>query len=453
MFHDPDFTPFEPATGRLAPLVNFVRNYLETFPAATYRDGYSIVPGHWPFADTVYLTDPDLIEEVLVARPELFGRDLAAIQAFSNILSKRGLFLSEGADWRWQRRAVSPAFRHEKLLGLVPVFSECAKVQAAEWRHGNGGEPVDVAKAMTRTTFEVIQRAILGDDVTIDREKFLAALTGAFEALSWQTLIATAGLPKFVPHPGFFRMRAASRYLHRETAKIIGARRGIPSDPRGLLALLSEARDPETGRTLDDEELVANLFTFIAAGHETTAVALAWTLWLLAKDQVSQNRVRDEVESIAPGRAIGSDEVEKLAFTRQVILESMRLFPPAPAISRQAREDAMLGPHAVSKKSQIIIPIWSLHRNERLWDDPAGFEPERFAPEQVKARPRFAYLPFGGGPRICIGMSFAMLEATTIIATLVRDFKLRTVAGFHPELAPNVSLRPRHGLPLLIEPL
>jgi cytochrome P450 len=271
--------------------------------------------------------------------------------------------------------------------------------------------------------------------------------------LSWQTLIATAGLPKFVPHPGFFRMRAASRYLRRETAKIIGSRRGIPSDPRGLLALLSGARDPETGRTLDGEELIANLFTFIAAGHETTAVALAWTLWLLAKDQASQNRVRDEVESIAPGRAIGSDEVEKLAFTRQVILESMRLFPPAPAISRQAREDTMLGPHPVSKKSQIIIAIWSLHRNERLWDDPAGFEPERFAPEQVKARHRFAYLPFGGGPRICIGMSFAMLEATTIIATLVRNFKLHTVTGFRPELAPNVSLRPRHGLPLLIEPL
>jgi cytochrome P450 len=182
-------------------------------------------------------------------------------------------------------------------------------------------------------------------------------------------------------------------------------------------------------------------------------MALAWVFWLLAKDQTSQERVRDEVIRVAGACDIYAEQVERLTFTRQVIQEAMRLFPPAPAISRQAREDTMLGTHTISKKAQIVIPIWSLHRNERLWDDPSGFGPDRFSPDEVKARHRFSYLPFGGGARICVGMSFAMLEIITILATLIREFRFHPTPGFKPQLLASVSLRSKKGLPLRVEPL
>ncbi len=231
------------------------------------------------------------------------------------------------------------------------------------------------------------------------------------------------------------------------------ARRSSATHHNDVLDLLIAARDPETGRALNDEELTGNLFTFVAAGHETAAMALAWAFWLLAKDQTSQERVRDEVIRVAGACDIYAERVERLTFTRQVIQEAMRLFPPAPAISRQVREDVTLGTHRISKHAQIVIPIWSLHRNEQLWDDPHGFDPERFSAEEAKARHRCSYLPFGGGPRICVGMSFAMLEIVTILATLVREFRFHPAPGFRPQLFASVSLRPKSGLPLQIETL
>ena len=155
---------------------------------------------------------------------------------------------------------------------------------------------------------------------------------------------------------------------------------------------------------------------------------------------------------IAGDRDIDGEAVEALLFTRQALQKSMRLFPPVPGLGRQARQDTTIGSHAISKKSPVFVPIWSLHRNEKIWDDPKGFDPNRFSAEKVRARHRFAYLPFGGGPRICIGMGFAMLEMIVILATLIRDFSFKTVPGFHPELAPNVTLRPRDGLLLFVEP-
>lgn len=452
MFRDPDFMPFQPR--RQASWGASVSNYLENWPPEAYAEGFSTLPGFWPFIpQTIYLTDPELIEDVLITRAEFFGRDKVSSRAMSNALDRRSLFLAEGSDWRWQRRAVAPAFRHENLLALVPIFERCATAQADEWRRPNRVEAIDVSVAMSRTTFEVIKRAVLGGDAALDREKFLSALAVAFGAYSWRLMLAFLRAPQGTPHPGSFKVRAAIRHLHDETAKAIAARRAAGSSRRDVLDLLLSARDPETGRVMTDAELTSNLYTFIVAGHETAAVALSWTLWLLAKDQASQDKLRAEVLQIAEARVIGPDEVEKLAYTWQVIQESMRLFPPAPGIGRQARDDTMIGPHAVSKKTPIFVATWCLHRNERLWDEPTAFDPDRFAPEKEKARHRCAYLPFGAGPRICIGMNFAMLEMTTILATLVRDFRFKTVPGHKPALAPNVTLRTKGGLPLIVEPV
>ncbi|QGM97126.1 cytochrome P450 [Methylocystis parvus] len=447
MFHDPDFQPFEP---RAEPSLRaYVRNYLENFPPEAYREG---VAGFKRLnrPETLFLTDPDLIEEVLTTRAEFFPRDRITPQALSNVVDPQGLFLAKGAHWRWQRRAAAPAFRHENLLALTPIFFDCAERQAQSWRRA-GTARIDVAQAMMGVAFDVILRAVIGDAEAVDRDRFLAAETDAFSGFSWQFLLAALGLPKFVPHPGFLKMHLATRYLRRETARLIAARGG--ADKGGdILSLLIKARDPETGRAMNDRELLANLFTFISAGHETAATALAWTLWLVAKDQATQERLRAEIREVAGDGPIGRDEIEGLVFTRRVLQESMRLFSPVGAISRQPRDATILGGRPVEKGAQVVIAIWALHRNEKLWPDPLGFDPERFAPDAAKARHRYAYLPFGGGPRICIGMSFAMLEMTTVLATLVRACVFKTVEGFKPDLQPNISNRPRRGLPLIVSP-
>ncbi|WP_442755511.1 cytochrome P450 [Methylocystis sp. JAN1] len=448
MFHDPDFQPFEP---RAEPSLRaYVRNYLENFPPDSYRGEMTAVR-RFNRPQTIFLTDPDLIEDVLVKRADFFPRDRITPQALSNVVDPQGLFLAEGAHWRWQRRAVAPAFRHENLLALTPVFFDCAERQAAKWRAAGPGQ-IDVAKAMMGVAFDVILRAVMGDAEAVDREKFLAAETDAFSGFSWQFLLAALGLPKYLPHPGFLKMHLATRYLRRETARLVKDRRGEATGA-DILSLLIKARDPETGRAMNERELLANLFTFISAGHETAATALAWTLWLIAKDQATQARLRDEVVAVAGDGPIGRDEVERLVFTRQVLQESMRLFSPVGAISRQPREATTLGGHPIEKGAQVVVAIWALHRNEKLWPDPLGFEPDRFAPEAAKARHRFAYLPFGGGPRICIGMSLAMLEMTTALATLVRGFVFKPVPGFRPDIQPNISTRPRYGLPLIVSPV
>ena len=300
----------------------------------------------------------------------------------------------------------------------------------------------------------MIDRALSGEEAeALDAEKYLEALSPAVASVTWRIIYAFAGLPEWTPHPGYFKTRAATRRLHAETSRLVAARRTSGASRNDILGLLLSARDPETGRTMTDPELIADLYSFIFAGHETSAVALGWSLWLLAKDKASQESLREEARQVAGSREIGPDEVEKLVFTRQVIQEAMRLFPPAAGIGRQPREDTTLGDRPVSKNEPIYVATWCLHRHEKLWDDPNGFDPGRFATENAKARHRCAYLPFGAGPRICIGMSFDMLEMVTILATLARDFRFNTVSGHRLRLEPNLTTRPKGALPVIIEPV
>jgi cytochrome P450 len=450
MLHDADFMPFQP---RIKPSFKAnLRNFLENLPPSAYRDGLSTLPALWPLVPrTIWLSDPDCIEEMLVTRAEYFPRDKMTVSALSIPVNRGSLFLAEGTNWKWQRRAVAPAFRHDNLLALVPTFAQCAKAQADAWRKSPTNAPIDAMDAMSRTTFAAIERTALGEAVLLDREKFLEQLRVALASVTWRRLIALFGLPEWTLYPGYFNARAASAYLYDETKRAVAARRANGSNQRDILDLLLSGKDPETGRVMSDSELIGNLYTFLIAGHETSAVALAWSLWLLAKDQVSQERLREEVAEIAGAREIGPQEVEKLAFTRQVIQEAMRLFPPAAVIARQPRENTTLGPYKVSKREPILVAVWCLHRHEKLWDEPNAFDPGRFAHEKVKARHRYAYLPFGAGARICIGMGFATLEMTTILATFVRDFRFKTVPRRRIELDISFTTRPKGGLPLLVD--
>jgi cytochrome P450 len=280
----------------------------------------------------------------------------------------------------------------------------------------------------------------------------LVAITEYLDTIPWHILLALFSIPEWMPFPRRRGAMQARDFLHRDISRIVAARRTTPSARPDLLDLLVKARDSETGRSLTDAEIVTNLLSLITAGHETTAVALTWTLWLLAKDQPVQQSLFDEVAAVAASGPITAAHVEGLSFARQVIQEAMRLFPPVPSLARQPRAAMRLGRMSITQRTFVHIPSFALHRNVRLWTNPHTFDPDRFAPDQVKKRSRYAFIPFGGGPRLCIGAAFAMIEAAVILATLVRAFHFQPIAGHKPKPVARVTLRPAGGMPLLIVP-
>ncbi|MFZ1195111.1 MAG: cytochrome P450 [Pseudolabrys sp.] len=450
VYTDPDLVPFEPPARPLGllGLRTLMRNYIETVPRSAYDQNVT----HFctRMSDVLIVSDPDIIQELLVDEAEAFGRDPTTRRSFAPVIGNTALFLAEGADWRWQRRAVAPIFRHETLLSFVPVFAAMAQRQVERWRKADRTVPTDAAAAMTRTTFEIIVEAMLGGSANLDADRYSRALTDNFGTIPWHIIYVMFSIPEWMPYPHRRRAMRSRDFLHRDIRRIVAARHFSQSSKPDLLNLMRAAHDPETGRTMSDDEIVANLLTFITAGHETTAVALTWALWLLAKDQVTQQRVFDEVKSVAADQPIDAASVEGLAFCRQVIQEAMRLFPPAPGIARISKAAVKIGNMQFSAGTRIHIPVFALHRNAGLWDNPDAFDPDRFAPELVKARRRFAFLPFGGGPRVCIGGGFAMLEAAAILATIIRAFRFDPVAGHKPKPVARVTLRPAGGMPLLI---
>jgi cytochrome P450 len=447
---DPDLVPFEPPPRPLGlrGLPTLWRNYIESVPRAAYEQGITRIESR--MSDALLVCEPDLIGEILVEKADAFHRDPATRRAFAPVIGDSSLFLAEGAEWRWQRRAVAPIFRHDTLLSFVPVFAAMAQRQVERWRGVKPGASIDAAADMTRTTFEIIVETMLGGSAGLDQERFARALTDNFETIPWHLVYVVLSLPKWMPYPHRGRAMRSRDFLRREVARLIPVRRRQPSARPDLLDLLVAAEDPETGRRMTDAEVVNNLLTFISAGHETTAVALTWTLWLLAKDQDTQQRVFDEVRAIAGDAPITATHSEGLIYCRQVIQEAMRLFPPAASIGRQPKAAMELHGMAITPRTRIHIPVFALHRNTRLWDNPNAFDPERFTADRVKTRSRYAFLPFGGGPRVCIGASFAMLEAAVILATLVRSFLVSPVPGHRPKPVARVTLRPAHGMPLLL---
>jgi cytochrome P450 len=450
MFVDPDFVPFQPPPRPLGlrGLPTLWRNYIETIPQPAYEQGITHVRTH--YSDVLLVCEPEVIGEILVEKADAFGRDPATRRSFKPVVGENSIFVADGAEWRWQRRAAAPIFRHEKILSFVPLFAAMAERQIERWKATRPDGPVDAAAAMTRTTFDIIVESMLGGSASLDPERYSRALTENFDTIPWHLIYTMFAVPEWMPFPNRSRAMRSRDFLHRDMRRIIEMRRAKPSPQPDLLDQLLAARDPETGRGMSDAEVVNNLLTFIAAGHETTAVALTWTLWLLAKDQASQQRVYDEVVTVVGAGPFAAAHVDRLVFCRQVISEAMRLYPAAPGAGRLPNQPMVLSGAPVSAQTRVHIPIFALHRNTRLWESPNAFDPDRFAADKVKARSRYAFLPFGGGPRVCIGASFATIEAAVILAVLVRVFRFLPVAGHKPKPVARVTLRPAGGMPLLV---
>jgi cytochrome P450 len=450
MLEDPDFVPFQPPPRPLGlrGLPTIWRNYIETIPQPAYEQGITRVRTR--YSDVLLVCEPEVIGEILVEKADAFSRDPATRRSFKPVVGENSIFVAEGAEWRWQRRAAAPIFRPETILSFVPVFAAMAERQVERWTALSTDHPVDAAAAMTRTTFDIIVESMLGGSASLDAERYSRALTENFDTIPWHLIYTMFAVPEWMPFPNRRSAMRSRDFLHRDMRRLIETRRTKPSARPDLLDQLLAARDSETGRGMSDAEVVNNLLTFIAAGHETTAVALTWTLWLLAKDQATQQRAYDEVTAVVGTGPVGTAHIDRLVFCRQVISEAMRLYPAAPGIGRAPNAPMTLGGVQIGAKTRVHIPIFALHRNARLWERPNAFDPDRFAADKVKTRSRYAFLPFGGGPRVCIGASFATIEAAVILAVLLRAFRFRPLAGHKPKPVARVTLRPAGGMPLLV---
>jgi cytochrome P450 len=443
------YPPTVPGAPRPLPLrkylVRFVRNPLAGLPQAVYEDG--IVVFDSGRAVIAWVCDPALIEQVLLHAADRFPKTKVEKRVFEATLGD-GILTSQGASWRWQRRTAAPLFRPVDLTSLVPAMSAAADAQLARWSASPAGAVQAIDHDMSETTFRVISATMFAGSADAEAAAIMHSADKALATISWDIAAAIVRFPGWLWYPGKYGRRRAGVKLRAAVAAILARRRAAGLAGDDLLARLARAQDPETGAPMSEEQLVDNLVTFLIAGHETTAKALTWALYLLARAPDWQKRVRDEALLVAGRGRVSADQIDKLAVTRAVLEEAMRLYPPAPVMTRQAATAMELGGKTIPAGANVVIPIFAVHRHRRLWDDPNRFDPDRFSPERRSRIARTQYMPFGFGPRTCIGASFAIMEGIAILATLVRGAEFEWDGKHLPEPLSRVTLRPKGGMPL-----
>jgi cytochrome P450 len=441
--------PRERPLGLFQLLCALQKNPLETWTQAHFEQ--SVVIERAAFARVAIVSEPAAIRRVLPDNAGNYQKDWLQRRILSSGLGG-GLLTAEADQWRVQRRTLAPMFARRIVRAFAPAMKRAADELAARWRDRNG-ELVDLAAEMTRLTLDVLQCTIFSDGLGRDTDDFRAAMAIYFDTIGRIDPLDLLGVPAFVPRFGRRKTRPALAFFDGAIDDIIAARRRRLADsprsiPRDILTLLLEAQDPETGEGLSEAEVRANILTYIAAGHETTANALTWTLYLLSRSPAWRARVEAEIEREIAGPI--ATLADRLVVTRAAIEEAMRLYPPIVAISRVALGPDRLGPEIVRRGMMIVIAPYVVHRHRRLWDDPDVFDPGRFLPPARERIDRFAYLPFGAGPRICIGSSFALQEASIVLATIMRHCRLAVAPGHAVRPFHRVTLRPGGGLPVTV---
>ena len=394
--------------------------------------------------------DPETIQKILLEQVNDYPKSTVTKNLLRPAIGE-SLFIAEGAHWRWQRRTSAPVFSHRNVSALGPVMTAAAERSAARVADA-GARAVNMLDEMVAATFDVIAEVTFSGDGSFDRASVHDAIEHYISEAGRISFLDVIGAPDWIPRPSQMGSAAQMSQMkeHADAAIEARAKRG-PGDIHDLLDLLMEGEDPKSGRKMTTAELRDNLLTFIVAGHETTALTLAWALYLCAFDQNGQDRARAEATSVLGKRAATADDVPNLPYIRQIIDEALRLYPPAGLISRTAQKNDTLHDAEIWPGDTVMIPIYALGRHHLLWDNPDHFDPDRFADR--KAIKRYSYLPFGDGPRICIGASFAVQEAVIILATLLARFRFTAVKGRDPKPVMILTLRPEGGVWLQAEPV
>jgi cytochrome P450 len=359
----------------------------------------------------------------------------------------RGLVTSEGELWTHQRKLIQPGFHLDRIRAFGTLMTDAAQAMLARWQgHAESDQPFDVAPEMAHLTMIVAGRAMFTREVAEEARQVGEALTVALRHAG-QAMQSPFPLPDFLPTPSNRRFHSAIRALDRIVYRMIDERRRSGEDTGDLLSMLMLARDAETGETMSDQQLRDEVMTLFIAGHETTANLLTWAWYLLAKSPPAERRLRAELDAALGGRAPTVDDLPKLPYTLMVLQETMRLYPPAWIISRTPLADDEIAGYHIPAGSTVMMSQYVTHRHPDFWEQPEGFDPERFA-----SHPPAAYFPFGGGPRTCIGNNFALLEARLVLATVAQRYHLELLPGHPVEPESVVTLRPRHGVQVSLRP-
>ena len=398
------------------------------------------------------LNSPDYIKYVLLTNSENYPKSRLNRQLLRPVLGD-GLLTSGGEFWRRQRRIAAPAFHHRRLSALAGTITQCAEEMIERWRSADDrrGAP-DISVEMTALAMQIVTRTLFSRDIVGSVHELGKAISVIVKSLGKPSIIDLVGLPEWLPRRRDSKTVEAIAAVERTIYDIIAERRANPSETRDLLSMLLEARDEETGEGMTDRQLRDEAMTLFAAGHETTGTALTWTWYLLSQHPEVERRLHEELRIVLGGRTPSFGDLEALTFTRMVFEEAMRLFPPVIAFNREALSDDVIDGQKIPAGAMVKISPYVTHRNPKLWPNPSRFDPDRFMPDRARVRYRYSYLPFGGGPRICIGNSFAMMEAQLILATVAQAFRLQLLPGHPVEAKGQATLRPRWGLLMTLQP-
>ncbi len=426
-----------PDLSRFAALRLLRRDPIRLLEAAAATGDVSLV--RVPRFDVYVVNHPDLVWEVLATGAYDFVKG-PTMQAAKRVLGE-SLLTTEGERHRRQRRLLQPIFHRERIDGYADSMSELADREADRWRPG---EVLDLHREMARLTLAIVGRTLFDTDVeAADAGEVASALT---EVLAQFDRVFSPFLPitERLPLPSSRRFNAAKETFERTVGRMIEARRGGGATGDDLLSVLIRTQDG--GAAMTDAEVRDEAVTLFLAGHETTSNALTWTWYLLSRHPEVEARFHAELDEMLGDRLPAAEDVPRLRYTEMVLAESMRMFPPAWAIGRRVLADHDVGGSTIPAGSVLVVSPWLLHHDARWFPHPWRFDPGRFADEATASRPRHAYLPFGGGPRMCIGEGFARTEAVLVLATLGRRLRFEHVSGHEVELQPVITLRPRFGM-------
>jgi len=438
--------------GRLT-LRQFLRvvrdNTLATYPPEAFDE--DIIARRLLWRRRFVINEPNAIRHVLLDNAANYTKSELSRRLLEPGLG-RGLLTSEGETWRRHRRIMAPAFDHRSIIGYTPIITEATAGLLEQWDGLADASEIDVAAVMMHTTLHIISRAMFSSD-SDEIVDVVERGVGQYQAAVRPGLLDLLRFPVWLTRLlSFRRTIGAFDEFDKSVDRLLSTRGREPNaEPKDLLGRLIAARDSETGGGMTAKEVRDQVVTIFMAGHETTAQALAWTWYLLSLHPAAEANLHDELSTVLGGRPPRHEDLNNLRYTRMVIEESMRLYPPAHTMAREPiATDHILG-HRIPAGVLVLIVPWLLHRKPSLWEHPDRFDPERFSPERVLARPRFAYIPFGTGQRICIGAAFAMTEAVLILAMIAQRYRLHLKPGHPVEPQGLITLRPRYGLRMTLE--
>jgi cytochrome P450 len=362
-----------------------------------------------------------------------------------------GLLTSYGPKWLQQRKTMQPAFHLQRIKNFVSVFIDETNALVESWRPlAKNGKLIDVSEEMMGLTFRIVTKTLFSEDLGNEVDTVYWALTQILHCAS-EGYYRLIDFPLWVPIPRNHRARAGLQALDKIVYDLIEQRRQRGSSQSDLLSMLMEVKDPDTDKRMTDEEIRDQVMTIFMTGHETTAVALTWTWYLLSKFPEATRKLGLELDNVLNGKAPSLESLSELTYTRRVFKEALRLYPPIWVFSRRTSNEDRLGDYVVPAGSTIFMSPYVMHRNPDFFKNPEGFDPERFTSDKIGPPPPFIYMPFGGGPRICIGREFASMEAQIIISILAQHFKLNLLPGHPVEEAPSITLRPKYGMLMTLE--